>query len=58
MEIKDSDNIFKVKAHSHYCVFLVRLRQTVALLRRDRKIPISALMQSIAESADCCGKCE
>ena len=46
------------KAHSHYCIFRVRLRQTVALLRRDRKIPISALTQSTAESADCCGECE
>ena len=46
------------KAHSHYCVFCVRLRQTVVLLRRDRKIPISALMQSTAESADRRGECE
>ena len=29
--------IDNLKAHSHYCVFRVRLRQTVALLRRDRK---------------------
>ena len=36
----------------------MRLRQTVALLRRDRKIPISALTQSTAESADRCGECE
>ena len=49
---------FTLKAHSHYCVFRVRLRQTVALLRRDRKIPISALTQSTAESADRCGECE
>ena len=34
------------------------LRQTVVLLRRDRKIPISALTQSIAESADHCGECD
>ena len=47
-----------LKAHSHYCVFRMRLRQTVALLRRDRKIPISALTQSTAESADRCGECE
>ena len=47
-----------VKAHSHYCVFRVHLRQTVVLLRRDRKIPISALTQSTAESADRCGECE
>ena len=46
------------KAHSHYCIFLVRLQQTVALLRRDRKLPISALTQSTAESADRCGKCD
>ena len=36
----------------------MRLRQMVALLRRDRKIPISALTQSTAESADRCGECE
>ena len=47
-----------IKADSHYCVFRMRLRQTVALLRRDRKIPFSALMQSTAESADRCSKCE
>ena len=47
-----------IKADSHYCVFRVRLRQTVALLRRDRKIPISALTQSTVESADRCGECE
>ena len=47
-----------LKAHSHYCVFRVCLRQTVALLRRDRKIPISALTQSTVESADRCGECE
>ena len=47
-----------LKADSHYCVFRVRLRQTVALLRRDRKFPISALTQSTAESADRCGECE
>ena len=45
-------------AHSHYCIFRVRLRQTVVLLHRDRKIPISALTQSTAESADRCGECE
>ena len=50
--------IGQFKAHSHYCVFRVRLRQTVALLRRDRKIPISVLTQSTVESADCCGECE
>ena len=49
---------WRVKAHSHYCVFRVRLRQKVALLRRDRKFPISALTQSTAESADRCGECE
>ena len=36
----------------------MRLRQTVALLRRDRKIPNSALTQSTADSADRCGECE
>ena len=49
---------WRVMAHSHYCVFRVRLRQKVALLRRDRKFPISALTQSTAESADRCGECE
>ena len=53
--LRHQDKIASVKAHLHYCVFRVRLRQTVALLRRDRKIPISALMQSTAESADRCG---
>ena len=53
-----SQSEYSIKAHSHYCVFRVRLRQTVALLRRDRKIPISALTQSTAESADRCGECE
>ena len=43
--------ILPSKTHSHYCVFRMRLRQTVALLRRDRKIPISALTQSTVESA-------
>ena len=47
-----------VKAHSHYCVFRVSLWQTVVLLHRDRKIPISVLTQSTVESADCCGECE
>ena len=47
-----------LKAQSHYCIFNVHLWQTVALLRRDRKIPISALTQSTAESADRCGECE
>ena len=47
-----------VKAHSHYCVFRMRLWQTVVLLRRDRKIPISALTKSTAESADRCSECE
>ena len=53
-------NVVKVsfKAHSHYCVFRMHLRQTVALLRRDRNFSISALTQSTAESADRCGECE
>ena len=55
---KPQDEVAEVKAHSHYCVFRVRLRQMVALLHRDRKIPISALTQSTAESADRCGECE
>ena len=38
-----------LKADSHYCVFRVRLRQTVAFLQGDRKFPISALMQPTAE---------
>ena len=38
---------------------LVRIPQwTVALRRRDRKIPISVLTQSTAESANRCGECE
>ena len=44
----------KVKAHSHYCVFLVRLWETVAFLQGDRKFPISALTQPTAENVDCC----
>ena len=47
-----------IKAHSHYCVFHVRLQQTVAFLQRDRDFSFSALTQSTAENADCCGKCE
>ena len=47
-----------VKAHSHYCVFRVSLWQTVVLLHRDRKIPISVLTQSTVESANRCGECE
>ena len=58
IEIYDINRkIVLFKAHSHYCVFRMRLWQTVALLRRDRKIPISALTQSTAESADRCGEC-
>ena len=34
------------------------LHWTVALCRRDRKIPISALTQSTAETTDCCSECE
>ena len=34
------------------------MQQMVALTQIDRKIPISALAQSDAESADRCGECE
>ena len=34
------------------------LQWTVAFLQRDRNFSISALTQSTAENADCCGKCE
>ena len=44
----------KIKADSHYCVFRVRLQQTVAFLQGDRKFPISALTQPTAENADRC----
>ena len=38
---------------------LVRILQwTVVFLQRDRNFSISALMQSTAENADCCSKCE
>ena len=47
-----------VKDHSHYWVFCVHLRQTVAFLQRDRNFSISALTQYTAKNADCCGKCE
>ena len=40
----------RLKADSHYCVFRVRLRQTVAFLQGDRKFPISALTQPTAET--------
>ena len=40
--------------HSHYCVFCMRLRQTVAFLQGDRKFPIFALMQPTAKNADRC----
>ena len=43
-----------LKGHSHYCVFRVRLRQTVAFPQGDRKFPISALTQPTAENADHC----
>ena len=48
------NNLTNVKADSHYCVFRVRLRQTVAFLQGDRKFPISALTQPTAENADRC----
>ena len=34
------------------------LQQMVELMQRDRKIHIPVLMQSTAESADHCSKCE
>ena len=38
---------------------LVRIPHwTVAFPHRDRNFSISALIQSTAENADCCGKCE
>ena len=40
------------------CVCCCGIRQTVALPQRERKFSISALIQSTAESTDCCGKCE
>ena len=46
------------KAHSHYCIFLVRLRQRVAFLQGDRKFSISGLMQPTEENADHCVLCE
>ena len=49
---------FLVKGHSHYCVFRVCLRQTVAFPQGDRKFPISALTQPTAENADRCIWCE
>ena len=48
----------KLKGHSHYCVFRVRLWQTVAFPQGDRKFPISALTQPTAENADRCVYCE
>ena len=49
-----STSVQALKAHSHYCIFCVRLRQTVAFLQGDRNVPISALMQPTAENADHC----
>ena len=40
------------------CVLCCGMQQMVALMQRDRKIPISALTQSSAESPDPCGECE
>ena len=42
------------RAHSQYCIFRVRLWQTVVFPQGDRKFPISALTQPTAENADCC----
>ena len=36
----------------------MHLQQTVAFLQGDGKFPISVLMQSTSENADCCVKCE
>ena len=47
-----------IKVHSHYCVFGMHLRQALAFPHRDRKFPISLLMQSTAENADCCIQCK
>ena len=44
---------FILKVHSHYCIWRVRIQQMVAFLQGDRKFPISALMQSTVENADC-----
>ena len=53
-----SNRIFAFR-HCWPCgVWCCSVQQTVALPRRDRKILISALTQSTAESVDCCGKCE
>ena len=40
------------------CIWCCGLWQNVVLMQRNRKIPITALTQSTAESADHCGKCE
>ena len=50
LSLENYCNFAIFKSHSHYCVFRAHLRQMVALLRRERKIPISA--------ADRCGECE
>ena len=47
-----------VKAHSHYCIFHMSLRQMVVFLQGDRKFPISALLQLTMENEDRCIKCE
>ena len=47
-----------IKAICTNCVWCCGMQQTVVFTQRDRIIPISALTQSPAESADHCGKCE
>ena len=51
---KQCDFSFQLNGHSHYCVFRVRLRQTVAFPQGDRKFPISVLTQPTVEKADRC----
>ena len=53
-----ASNAHHVKVHSHNCVFHLHLRQMVAFPQGDRKIPISALMQTTAENTDCSSKYE
>ena len=43
-----------LKAHSHYCVFRMCLRQMVAFLQGDSNFSISPLTQPTAENADRC----
>ena len=54
LELPHINKIMWLKVRSHYCFFCVRLRQTVAFLKGDRKCPISVLTQLTAENADRC----